>query len=77
MGNHTMIAGLGNLFVALNVDIALNSQQLCMKSCFRNDNKPLFTQSLIEVFYFSLTFYSKFCLPNHFLFGATPPPGPL
>ena len=36
----------GNSFVVFTVDNASNSQQLCMKSFFRNCNRFLFTQPL-------------------------------
>jgi hypothetical protein len=41
-------------------------------SCFGNDNKFLLPIPWVVLFFTYPTFYSKFCLPNPFLFGTTP-----
>ena len=55
----------------------LFSLQYLSESCFGNDNKFLLPNSWVVLFFIYPTFtHSKFCLPNTFLFGATPPPPP-
>jgi hypothetical protein len=48
------------------------SLQYFSESCFGNDNKFLSPNPWVVFFFISSTFYSKFCSPNPFLFGATP-----
>ena len=75
--NKAMIETLVSSFVVLTVDVVLNSYKVCMKSCFRNDDKFVFTQPF-RCFIFHLPnrlLLCLTCLPDY-LFGATPPPPP-
>jgi hypothetical protein len=49
------------------------SLQYFSESCFGNDNKFLLPNPWVVLFFIYPPFpYSKFCLPNPFLFGTTP-----